>query len=222
MTGKQMFTIIWFGGSANLSTLTDRQKMILQCISHWIDEKGYSPSIRDIALETGIRSTRGVTINLDALERAGYLHRDANARSIALMHRSVSAGIRTLPLVGSIAAGPPILADENMEDMISVPDALVSATDDSIVLRVRGESMQGEGIYDGDMVVVRRQPVADNGDLAAVIIDGEATVKRFYREGDDRVRLQPSNPAYQPIIVSLKESETIIVGKVTGLLRSYR
>ncbi|MHB0997965.1 MAG: transcriptional repressor LexA [Armatimonadota bacterium] len=202
--------------------LTDRQEKVLQCIAKWLDEKGYPPSIREIASETGIRSTRGVTINLEALERAGYIQRDATARSIKLITDPHSMRGRTLPLIGTIAAGPPLLASEHVEAMITVPEQFSPGSDESFVLRVRGESMQGEGIFDGDMVVVRQQPVAENGELAAVIIDGEATVKRFYRDGPDQVRLEPSNPAYEPIIVSLKDSQTLIAGKVVGLLRSYR
>lgn len=206
----------------NMENLTERQQRILDFIAERLDDKGYPPSIREIADASGIKSTRGVTINLDALERAGYLIRDRNARGIKLVSRTERMDSRMLPLMGSIAAGPPILADERVESVIPVPESLAPDTGDAIVLRVRGESMTGEGIHDGDMVVVRRQPSADNGDLTAVMIDGEATVKRFFRDSEDIIRLEPSNPAFDAITVSLKDSQAIIVGKVVGLLRSYR
>lgn len=205
-----------------MQELTDRQMRILDCISAWIKEKGFPPSVREISTETGIRSTRGVTLNLDALEHMGHLHRDATARSIRLTPPHLTMKARMLPLMGAIAAGPPLLANGHIEEIIPVPEALAPENEDDIVLRVRGDSMLGEGIHDGDMVIVRRQPVAENGELAAVMIDGEATIKRFFRDGPDRVRLEPSNPEYKPILVSLRDSQTMIVGKVVGLLRSYR
>lgn len=205
-----------------MNNLNERQRKILEFISNYIDEKGYSPSVREIAEATGVKSTRGVTINLDSLERAGYLQRDPYARSIRLTNHKEPEGYKMLPLMGTIAAGSPVLAQEYIESVIPVPDILVPDAEGTIVLRVKGESMIGEGIHDGDMIIVRRQPVVNNGELAAVIIDGEATVKRFYRDAEDTVRLEPSNPAYEPIIISLKDSQAIIAGKVIGLLRSYR
>ncbi len=202
--------------------LTDRQKRILECISGWLESKGFPPSVREIAAETGIKSTRGVTMNLDVLERAGYLRRDATARSITLLSPESRVKTRRLPLMGYVAAGPPILASDHIEGMVTVPDELAPENEDAVVLRVRGDSMKGEGINNGDMVVVRRQPVAENGELVAVMIEGEATVKRFFRDGRARVRLEPANLAYEPILVSLEDCQTIIVGKVVGLLRSYR
>lgn len=205
-----------------MQKITQRQQKILECISKWLDEKGYPPSIREIAAETGIKSTRGVTLNLDYLEQNGYLRRDPTARSIQLRGPSASLKSKMLPLMGSIAAGPPLLANGQIEEMIPVPESISPGEETAFVLRVQGDSMQGEGIFDGDQVVVRPQPVAENGELVAVLIEGEATVKRFFREDSKTVRLEPANPAYQPIIVSLKDSKTRIIGKVIGLLRSYR
>lgn len=199
--------------------LTKRQRQILNFITKEIEKKGYPPSIREIGKRTGISSLRGVTIHLDALEKKGYIKRNSSARSIKILKADketiISVEVIKLPLVGRVAAGEPILAEENIEDWIPVPKTMVKNNKNAFLLKVNGDSMTGDYIMDGDLVVVKPQPVADNGDIVVAVIDDEATVKRFYRE-KDCIRLQPSNPKCKPTIL---KRNFLINGKVIGLLR---
>ncbi len=200
--------------------LTSRQKQILQYIVDYVQREGYPPSIREIGKDFDIGSLRGVTVHLDALERKGFISRSNTPRSIKVTHPSYQSTTRVtmLPLVGTIAAGAPIQAQEHVEDMIPVPSDMVRNVDGAFLLRVRGDSMIGDGILPRDLVVIKPQKTANHNELVAARLGDEATVKRinFSREG---VKLMPSNPSYQPIEVAQEDAE--IIGKVVGLIRDY-
>jgi repressor LexA len=202
--------------------LTDRQQQILRYVVDYIQEQGYPPSIREIGKNFNIESLRGVTVHLDALKRKGYIERSKTPRSIQIKHPAyqTNQNVKMLPLVGSIAAGAPILADENVEGMIPVPSEMVRNIEGSFVLRVRGDSMSGEGIMPRDLVVIKPQENASHGDLVAVLIGDEATVKRIHFGKDKKgVTLMPSNPNYQPI--PIEQDNARVIGKVVGLMRDY-
>jgi repressor LexA len=200
--------------------LTHRQQEILEFISKYIQDVGYPPSIREIGDEFGIGSLRGVTVHLDALAKKGYIEREKTPRSIRIIHPAYQSSQRTtmLPLVGTIAAGVPISAEENVEDLIPVPSEMVKNVNNAFLLKVKGDSMIGDGIVPRDLVIVKPQQTANQGDLAAVMIEGEATVKRIHYEGQT-VKLMPSNPAYEPIVISSEDAR--VIGKVVGLIRDY-
>ncbi|CUU02530.1 MAG: transcriptional repressor LexA [Fimbriimonadales bacterium] len=202
--------------------LTKAQKAILQFIVEYTREHGYPPTLREIQQHSGtVKSLRGVAIHLDALQRKGYIERGSQARSIRILHPDYqpdSERVRLLPLVGDIAAGTPILAQENIEDLIPVPADMVRNVENAFLLRVKGDSMTGEHILPRDLVVIKPQETAYNGELVAVLVNDEATIKRIYFE-KDRVRLQPANPAYEPIYVRPEEAR--VIGKVIGLIRDY-
>lgn len=202
--------------------LTKAQKAILQFIVEYTREHGYPPTLREIQQHSGtVKSLRGVAIHLDALQRKGYIERGSQARSIRILHpdyQPESERVRLLPLVGDIAAGTPILAQENIEDLIPVPADMVRNVENAFLLRVKGDSMTGEHIMPRDLVVIKPQETAYNGELVAVLVNDEATIKRIYFE-KDRVRLQPANPAYEPIYVRPEEAR--VIGKVIGLIRDY-
>jgi repressor LexA len=201
--------------------LTVRQKEILRYILATIKKSGYPPSIREIGKAMGIKSLGGVTCHLNALEKKGHIKRGSNHRSIRVLPtaKEITEGsteIVSLPLLGRIAAGEPILAEQNIEDWIPLPKFLVRGNRDVFLLRVKGDSMKEDHILDGDLIVVRHQMDAENGEIIVAVIDGEATVKRFYRQGD-HVRLQPANQDFKPIVV---RGDFRICGKVIGLFRS--
>jgi repressor LexA len=201
--------------------LTKRQQEILQFVQNYIASEGYPPSIREIGSHFGIGSLRGVTVHLDALMKKGYIERSNTPRSIKMTHpqyQAASPRVAMLPLLGQIAAGVPILADQHVEDTIPVPSEMVRNVQGAFLLRVKGDSMSGDGIKPRDLVVVRPQQSANHGDLVAVLIDDEATVKRIQFE-KDKVTLLPSNPAYEPIIIDREDAR--IVGRIIGLIRDY-
>jgi repressor LexA len=205
--------------------LTGRQQEIWEFLVEYVGRHGYPPTVREIGESVGLASPSTVHAHLANLERAGYLKRDpTKPRALELLrNRPAEAAaevgeIQRLPLVGSIAAGGPILAEENIEDELGVPEPLGRNAD--FLLRVRGDSMINAGILDGDIVVVRRQEDARNGDIVAALVGddesaNEATVKRFYRDGT-RVRLQPENDALEPMFPDYVQ----ILGKVVGVFRS--
>ena len=203
--------------------LTKRQEEVLQYICDYVEENGFPPSIREIGDKCFITSLRGVTVHLDALQRKGFIERGKQPRSIRVVQngRPERGLVKFLPLVGQIAAGVPILASENVEAMIPVPADLVRTAESAFCLRVKGESMVGEGIRPRDLVIIRPQPTANHNDLIAARIDDEATVKRIHFDQDDRsiVRLMPSNPAFEPIVAS--RDEVHVIGRVIGLWRDY-
>lgn len=200
--------------------LTKRQQLILQYILDYVQKEGYPPSIREIGRDFEIGSLRGVTVHLDALERKGYISRSNTPRSIKVVHPAFQSSNRVtmLPLLGSIAAGAPIQAQEHVEDLIPVPSEMVRSVDNAFLLRVKGDSMIGDGILPRDLVVIKPQQTANQGDLVAALLGDEATVKRIHFSNRG-VRLLPSNPAYSPIEVNQEDAK--IVGKVIGLIRDY-
>lgn len=197
--------------------LTDRQRAILGFIESGIVEVGRAPTIREIGKKFKIRSTNGVRTHLTALVRKGYLKKhDYLSRGLELT-RTLAGKVGLVPLVGSVPAGNPIDAIENIESEIAI-DLTFLPRGRSFSLRVIGDSMKGAGILDGDIVLVRKQADAQKGEIVVALIDGEATVKRFIPEGN-RIRLQPENDDFDPIIVSASSGNFQIAGKVVGLLR---
>ncbi|NWG12805.1 MAG: transcriptional repressor LexA [Acidobacteria bacterium] len=199
--------------------LTKRQKEILDFIKQFIDRRGYSPSMEEIADHFKIASLNAVFKHLAALESRGFLHRDPNrARSIALSPQA-EPPVRVLPLLGYVAAGRPIEAVAT-EETVSLPEDFLPHRGSYFVLRVKGDSMVGDHIEDGDYVVVESRSEAFPGEMVVALIDGEnVTLKRIHPEGE-KVRLQPANPAMDPIIM---EADRIkLQGVVVGLLRRYR
>jgi len=194
--------------------------MILQYVLDYVQREGFPPSIREIGRDFGIGSLRGVTVHLDALERKGYITRSNTPRSIRVIHRDYQTSNRVtmLPLLGSIAAGTPIQAQENVEDLIPVPSEMVRSMEHAFLLRVKGDSMSGEGILPRDLVVVKPQQTANHGDLVAVLIGDEATVKRINFDPKG-IKLMPSNPAYEPIPIETEDAR--VIGKIVGLVRDY-
>lgn len=180
--------------------LTERQSQVLRFIEDLITRRGHSPTIREIGEKFGISSTNGVRTHLSALIRKGYLTKsDYISRGLELT-RHLAAGTARVPLVGSVPAGRPIDAIENVEGEI-VLDVTFLPKGDSFSLTVSGDSMVGAGICDGDVVIVRKQNVAQRGEIVVAVVDGEATIKRYFPEGQS-VRLQPENPTFDPIMVN--------------------
>ncbi|MDY5348480.1 MAG: transcriptional repressor LexA [Candidatus Ventricola sp.] len=198
----------------------ETQDRILAYIQSEIRERGYAPSVREIGEAVGLRSTSTVHGHLMRLEKKGLLRRDAmKPRAMGLSPEYSSSedeavdDVRRLPVVGRVAAGQPILAEENIEEELPVPVGL-TGSGEQFILRVRGDSMIEAGILDGDYIVVRRQADAQNGEIVVALVEDSATVKRFYKE-NGHFRLQPENSTMEPIIVD----EVSIVGKVVSLLR---
>ena len=202
--------------------LTDKQERILNFICDYVNEQGYPPSIREIGNHFSISSLRGVTVHLDALERKGYIKRANTARAITVIGKTGSTApnrnVSMVPLVGTIAAGVPITAHENIESLVPVPQEMIHNVKTAFALRVKGDSMINAHIMEGDLVVIKEQSTAENGDVVAFLLGDEATVKRI-EFTNDGVRLKAENPAYPPIEVRREDSR--IMGKVIGLVRSY-
>ena len=196
----------------------DTQAKILAYIEKATLQKGYPPSVREICDATGLKSTSTVHGHLIRLEKKGLLFRDSmkpRAISVPSDHQMFRTEMINVPIVGRVSAGTPILATENIEDYIALPQSMLGEGE-HYVLGVRGESMIEAGIMDGDYVVVRKQPTAYNGDIVVAMVEDDATVKRFYRE-NGHFRLQPENPTMEPIIVP----EVTILGKVVSLYRIF-
>ena len=193
-------------------TMSDRQQGILTVMREWIDEHGYPPTVREIGAVVGLAPS-SVDHHLKALGRQGLLRRDAHGPRAVDIRRVVPDVAVTVPVVGSIAAGRPILAEENIDDELPLPSTLVGHGT-LFALRVHGESMIGAAIRDGDTVVVRKQPVAENGEIVAALIDGEATVKE-YRLRDGHAELVPHNPLFEVI----NADRATLLGKVVCVLR---
>lgn len=196
----------------------DTQEKILAFIKQEVREKGYPPSVREICEAVSLKSTSTVHGHLQRLEKKGLLHRDEmKPRAIEVLgeEEPETPPVVTVPLLGEVAAGAPITAEQEYLEMLPLPESFVGSGE-HFILNVRGSSMIDIGILDGDMVVVRRQETADNGEIVVAMIDGEATVKRFYRENGG-FRLQPENAAMEPILTD----HVIILGKVTALLRQF-
>ena len=209
------------------SVLTKRQQQIFNFILSNIDKFGYPPSIPEIQEKFSFKSPNAVKDHLEALERKGYISRRPHkSRGLEILNHtslrnnndSVDNSVTEVPIVGRVSAGSPILAEENIEGTIFVDKILARNNRGMFVLRVKGTSMINAGILDGDFVLVRQQPTAEQGEMVVALIEDEATVKRFYRD-KNKIRLQPENDAMEPIIVDLKESNVRIIGKVEGIIR---
>ena len=200
-----------------MSPPTERQQQVYAFLTAYLAANGYPPTLQEIARHLHVSGNLGVLRHLKALEREGLITRNpGSSRSIALVGR-IESGSVVLPLVGSVRAGLPQLAIEEIEAHIAVDSSLVKAKG-SFLLRVKGDSMIEAHIVEGDLVVVRPQSTAENGEIVVVMIDGEATLKRFFHEGD-RIRLQPENANLQPIIVAADAKDVTVIGKITGLCR---
>jgi repressor LexA len=217
--------------------LTDRQRAILDFITQSIEERGYPPTLREIGEHFGIRSTNGVNDHLRALEKKGHLVREdlksralrpvgtqpASATAVRVGGDPRLADIVEVPVVGRVAAGLPLLAVENVQDTVHIDKFFIGQTREVFALRVKGESMIEDGIFDGDYIFVKKQLQANRGDIVVAMINGpsgeEATVKRYYPEGD-HIRFQPANAAMQPIIVRKKDFRSVnLIGIVVGVYR---
>ena len=195
--------------------LTNKQQLILDFL-RTEKQKGYPPTVREICDAVGLSSTSTVHAHLETLERKGYIRRaPAKNRSIVVVDDASTRELVNVPILGRVAAGEPILADENIEDTFPIPVDYVK-NNTCFMLHVRGDSMIDEGIFDGDLVLVREQQVASDGDIVIALIDDSATVKRFYRDGEN-IKLVAANPAFEPIVVR----ECTVLGKVIGLYRRY-
>jgi len=219
--------------------LTDRQRAVLDFISNEITNRGYPPTIREIGAHLSMKSTNGVNDHLKALERKGYIARDGQkSRSLRIIDYDTTPthivppvsmdaandDFVDVPLLGRVAAGAPILAEQDAEDTVRVSSFFLGRGAHShkiFALEVVGESMIEDGIFDGDFLFVKKQPVARKGEIVVAMIEGEATVKRYFPEGD-RIRLQPANSAMEPIYVSKSEfRQTDILGIVVGVYRKF-
>jgi repressor LexA len=207
--------------------LTARQQEIYDFVMRYVDSHGYPPTVREIGEEVGLASPSTVHAHLANLERAGYIRRDpTKPRALEVVGRERGSAAaedsrtRVLPLVGQIAAGGPLLAEQNVEDHLAVPEPLVAGSGEDFLLRVKGDSMIEAGILDGDYVVVHRQQTARNGEIVVALAGedeaaDEATVKRFFRE-EGRIRLQPENSALEPLF----PAHVQVLGRVTGVFRT--
>ncbi len=204
----------------NKGKITDKQRQILEYIKSETLSRGYPPAVRDICLAVGLKSTSSVHAHLETLEKNGYIRRDpTKPRAIEILDDDFNLNRRevaNIPLVGNVAAGEPILAEQNIEDYFPVPVDM-APNGQCFALRVKGDSMINIGINDGDYVFVKEANSADNGDLVVALVDDSATVKNFYKE-NGHIRLQPQNDDMDPIIVD----NCMILGKVFGVFRLYR
>ena len=200
--------------------ITAKQEEILEYIKSQILERGFPPSVRDICEAVHLKSTSSVHSHLEALEKNGYIRRDATKpRAIEIIDDNfnlVRREVVNVPLIGTVAAGQPILAVENIETYFPVP-AEFMPNEQSFMLRVKGDSMINAGIFDGDQVLVKQQASAENGDIVVALVEDSATVKTFYKE-DGYYRLQPENDSMDPILV---QDNLQILGKVFGVFRLY-
>lgn len=198
--------------------ITAKQQEILKYIKANILKKGYPPAVREICEAVNLKSTSSVHSHLETLERNGYIRRDpTKPRAIEILDDEFALTRREMvqvPILGTVAAGQPILAQENIEDYFPIPASMLPNSD-VFMLRVKGESMINAGIYHGDCVIVSQTNTAENGDIVVAMLDDSATVKRYYKE-KGHYRLQPENPAMEPIIVDKLE----ILGKVIALFRT--
>jgi len=200
-------------------TLTQKQKLVLDFLKSEIRQNGYPPTVREICDAVGLSSTSTVHAHLETLERKGFIRRSPTKnRSTEILEEDFYTNTRELvnvPIVGRVAAGMPILADENIEDVFPIPVDYVK-NDTCFMLHVKGDSMIDDGIFDGDLVLVRQQQTATDGDIVIALLDESATVKKFFRDGEN-IRLDPANSFFEPIVVP----DCDVLGKVIGLYRRY-
>lgn len=210
-----------------MNELAPRQRALLDFVASYQDTRGFPPTIREIGEALGIKSTNGVSDHIKALVKKGYLERGGDPRSSRSIRVAGAArgGFRdeatvAVPLVGRVAAGQPILAQENYDRTFHIDSAMMPSTGQTFALTVSGTSMIEEGILDGDVVFVKQQSTARNGELVVAMFEGDATVKRFFKE-KDRFRLQPANKDMEPIFVPAEEGVEIL-GTVVGVYRRIR
>ena len=208
-----------------MDDLSPRQQEIFEFIRSVIDQRGVSPSYREIGTALGIGSTNAVSDHIKALVRKGFIERVGGRgapRSIRLTTAASGSfeddGVQGIPILGRIAAGLPLLAAENYEGTLRIDSSMVPHGGEIFALVVTGDSMIEDGIHDGDYLFVREKKSAREGEIAVVLVDGEATVKRFYREGDV-IRLQPANASMEPIFVDAKSGDVSVVGVAVGVFR---
>ena len=201
-----------------LPLLTSRQKQIYDFVLGTIREKGYAPSIPEIGRRFNIASTNGVSDHLKALEKKGYIRRIGKRaiEVLSILGEPLLTATRDIPVLGRVPAGKPFLSEENAEGILSIPSDMGSGK--LFALQVKGDSMTGAGIIDGDRVIVKQQGTAENGEIVCAIIDGEATLKRFYKKGNV-ITLKAENEKYAPIVIT--RGEFRIAGRVVGLLRKF-
>ena len=202
-----------------MQTLTPRQQQVYSFIKTYLEANGSPPTLREISAHIGTAGTVTAISHVNALEKKGYLRRrEGSSRGIALTRTSAAAEVVSLPIVGRIRAGLLQPALEDITGYLGVDSSLIKG-EGCYFLRVEGDSMINKGILPGDCVLIRPQQVADNGEIVAVMVDGDATLKQFFRE-EGRILLQPANPDYDPIVILPGQGEVTIVGKMVGLLRS--
>jgi repressor LexA len=205
--------------SLELTPLTDRQKAVLSFIERYTNENGMPPTVREIMRTFKFSSTNAVAQYLKVLERKGFIEKRKNTSRGSIPRSRSSATY--VPIVGRIAAGKPIYASENLEGNLIIDRFLCKGEDDLFALRVQGDSMIGDGIYDGDLVIVRRQDHAKKGDIVVALMEDEATIKHFELVGENLVRLVPSNPAHKVVEVDPSRIPLRVLGVVVGLFRKY-
>ncbi len=198
--------------------LTSGQRKFLTFLLRYYQDKGYPPTVKEIKEGLGIVSTMGIQRYFASLEQKGYIKRTGRARAIEFCQSLKGSQPVNLPIVGHIKAGAPHLAVEDVQGYVAV-DGTFTSGEGNFLLKVEGDSMIDAHIKDGDYVVVKPQPVAENGAIVAALVDNEATVKKFYRKGR-QIRLEPANPAYKSIVIKPDASNVSIVGKVVAVLRS--
>lgn len=206
------------------SELSKNEKNILEFISEQVKKIGYPPSVREICKAVGLKSTSSVHMYLARLKDKGYIAKqDLKTRALKVMGEDLNSSDDTnlisIPLVGQVAAGIPILAEENIEEYVKIPTNLLKnniKNETTYMLKVKGESMINAGIFDGDYIIVSKCQTAENGQIVVALIDDEATVKTFYKE-KDHIRLQPENDSMEPIILK----DVKIIGKLVGLIRKF-
>jgi len=204
-----------------MKQLSLKQQQVLECIKGHIRSCGYPPTVREIADRLGLAGPHSAKKILDILEKKGRIRRLArSSRAIELLDERQGIFTRTLPVLGSIRAGAPLLALENISARVAV-DADLATQDNMFLLRVQGDSMVGAHILDGDLALIRPQQTVEQGEIAAVRIGDEATVKHFFRDRHC-IRLQPANPAMAPILIPDEQAEVYIIGKVVGIIRGMQ
>lgn len=200
-----------------MQPLTSRQQQVYTFIKDYVEANGSSPTLREISTHIGTAGTATAISHIEALEKKGYLQRrEGSARGIVLPH--TASATASLPIVGRIRAGLLHPAIEDITGHLSIDNSLIKG-EGCYFLTVEGDSMINKGVLHGDMVMIRPQQVANNGEIVAVMVDGDATLKQFFRESD-HILLQPANPAYEPIIIRPDQGEVTIVGKMVGLYRN--
>ena len=199
-----------------MQPLTDRQQQVFDFISRYLAEHDCPPTLREISMHVGVKGTATAMQHLEALEKKGYINRRVGSRGISLTQKSNSMPV---PIVGTVRAGMPELATEDILGFCQIDTSWLKGHG-NFILKVKGDSMCDAGIFNGDFAIIRPQQTAENGEIVVALIDGEATLKRFYRE-NDHIRLQPENTSMQPILVRAGEAETVIAGRLIKTVRFF-